>query len=115
MMATASKGTMSFSKACSGSKIKRLQLCLRGGFGLPGCRDVLFRRLSIQLSLGGLLSSRAHLCFTGHRQSRSWPHPVNSPEAALGLGPLPEHIFLRSSAEDAQAQQTTISKHNRSH
>jgi hypothetical protein len=29
---------------------------------------VLFRRLSIQLSLGGLLSSRARFCFTGQRQ-----------------------------------------------
>src|SRR5487761_2295641 len=37
-------------------------------------RRLLFRRLSIQLSLGRLLSSRADLCFTGRQN----PKPVTS-------------------------------------
>src|SRR5262249_3881455 len=64
-MATSSKRNDEFCKACSGSEIKGLLVAIWGGLASPNAETVLFRRLSIQLSLGGLLSSRAHLCLAG--------------------------------------------------
>ena len=66
-MATASKGTMSFLRhARLGNK--GLPISIWGGFGLPKCGDVFISSPSIQLSLGGLLSSRARFCFTGRQE-----------------------------------------------
>ena len=61
-MATSSKRNDEFCKACSGSEIKGLLIGIWGGLASPNAETFLFRRLSVQLSLGGLLSSRAHLC-----------------------------------------------------
>src|SRR2546421_9923712 len=58
-------GLDEFSKACSGSEIKVSRFAFGEALASPKVETVLFRRLSIQLSLGGLLSSRAHLCLTG--------------------------------------------------
>ena len=63
-MATSSNRNDEFCKACSGSERKGL-LVIWGGLASPNAETFLFRRLSIQLSLGGVLSSRAHLCFAG--------------------------------------------------
>ena len=68
-MATSSKGNDEFCKACSGSEIKGLLIGIWGGLASPNAETFLFRRLSIQLSLGGLLSSRARLRFTGRPES----------------------------------------------
>src|SRR5689334_19407471 len=59
---------MSFGKACSGSEIKVCQFAFGEGVASPKVETILFRRLSIQLSLGGLLSSRARLCLPGQKQ-----------------------------------------------
>jgi hypothetical protein len=64
-MATSSKRNDEFCKACSDSEIKGLLVAIWGGLASPNAKTFLFRRLSIQLCLGGLLSSRAHLCFAG--------------------------------------------------
>src|SRR5262245_43783752 len=77
-MATSSKRNDEFCEACSGSEIKGLPLSIWGGFGLPKCGDVfLFRRLSIQLSLGRLLSSRNGLCLTGREEFNPFRGWVN--------------------------------------
>jgi len=57
-----------FWKACSGSEIMVSNVAFGEVLASPKVETVLFRRLSIQLSLGGLLSSRVRLCFTGQRQ-----------------------------------------------
>ncbi len=68
-MATSSKRNDEFFEACSGSEIKGLPCWHLGRFWPPQMRRrFLFRRLSIQLTLGGLLSSRARLCFTGRQE-----------------------------------------------
>jgi hypothetical protein len=54
-----------FWKACSGSEIKVSTVAFGEVVTSPKVETILFRRLSIQLSLGGLLSSRARLCLTG--------------------------------------------------
>jgi hypothetical protein len=59
---------MSFRKACSGSEIKVSGIAFGEVSASPKVETVLFRRLSVQLSLGGVLSSRARLCFTGQKQ-----------------------------------------------
>jgi hypothetical protein len=56
---------MSFRKAYSGSEIKVSPFTFGEVVASPKAETVLFRRLSIQLSLGELLSSRARLCLTG--------------------------------------------------
>jgi hypothetical protein len=59
---------MSFRKACSGSEIKVSGIAFGEVSASPKVETVLFRRLSVQLSLGGVLSSRARFCFTGQKQ-----------------------------------------------
>jgi hypothetical protein len=59
------KGLDEFWKACSGSEIKVCEFAFGEVVASPKVETVLFRRLSVQLSLGELLSSRARLCLTG--------------------------------------------------
>ena len=54
-----------FWKACSGSEIKVSTVAFGEVVTSPKVETILFRRLSLQLTLGGLLSSRARLCLTG--------------------------------------------------
>jgi hypothetical protein len=62
------KGLDEFWKACSGSEIKVSEFAFGEVVASPKVETVLFRRLSIQLSLGGLLSSRARRCLAGQNQ-----------------------------------------------
>mgnify|MGYP006955683252 CR=1 FL=1 len=59
---------MSFFEAYSGSEIKVSLFPFGEVLASPNAETFLFRRISIQLSLDGLLSSRARLCFTGQHQ-----------------------------------------------
>lgn len=78
IMATSSRLTMSFLRhARLGNK--GLSNFIWGGISLPKCAETLFiSSPSIQLSLGGLLSSRAHFCFTGRQQSKRRTDEVNA-------------------------------------
>ena len=64
-MATASRRNDEFCKACSGSEIEVCRFPLREVLASPNAETFSISSPSIQLSLGGLLSSRARLCFTG--------------------------------------------------
>ncbi len=57
-----------FFKAYSGSEIKVCLFAFGEVWVSPNVETFLFRRPSIQLSLGGLLSSRARFRFTGLKQ-----------------------------------------------
>ena len=71
-----------FFKACSGSEIKLCRFSFGEVLASPNAQTFLFRRLSIQLSLGGLLSSRARFCFTGQQQLKA----LETPSQFSGLG-----------------------------
>jgi len=58
-------GLDEFWKACSGSEIMVSEVAFGEVLASPKVETVLFRRLSIQLSLGEVLSSRARRCLTG--------------------------------------------------
>src|SRR2546423_10770993 len=58
-------GLDEFSKACSGSEIKVSWFGFGEALASPKMETFLFRRLSIQLSLGGSPSCSAPLCLTG--------------------------------------------------
>ena len=97
MMATSSNQNDEFYEACSGSEIKVSRFPFGEVLASPNAETFLFRRLSIQLSLGGLLSSRARLCFTGQQQfSRSVPRRsmVRPSSPAAGLAQRSAGVFF---------------------
>jgi len=57
-----------FYKACSGSEIESLPFPFGEVLASPNAETFSISSPSIQLSLGGLLSSRARLCFTGRQE-----------------------------------------------
>jgi len=73
MLATSSRRNDEFYEAYSGSEIKVSRFSFGEVLASPNVETFLFRRLSVQLSLGGLLSSRAHLCLTGQPQLKRLP------------------------------------------
>jgi len=120
-MATSSKGRMSFLRhARLGNK--GLPICIWGGFGLPKCGDVFISSPSVQLSLGGLLSSRARLCFAGRQELKcsldavngwpsSWRLRQSNPRRLFDLrqrmatASHPRRLFyLRQQAERSRSQ-----------
>ena len=70
-------GLDEFWKACSGSEIKVSEFTFEEAVASSKAETVLFRRLSIQLSLGELLSSRARLCLTGRCEFNRFMEQVN--------------------------------------
>jgi hypothetical protein len=63
--ATSSHRNDEFFKACSGSEIEVCRWPFGEVLASPKAETFSISSPSIQLSLGGLLSSRAHLCLTG--------------------------------------------------
>jgi hypothetical protein len=70
-MATSSKRNDEFFEACSGSEIKVSRFSFGEVLASPNAETLFISSPSIQLSLGGLLSSRAHLCFAGQQQLKA--------------------------------------------
>ena len=71
-MATSSKETMSFRRHTRDSEIEGLfNLAFGAAPTSPKAQTRSISSPSIQLSLGGVLSSRAHLCFTGQPEAKS--------------------------------------------
>src|SRR6185436_3460264 len=57
-----------FFKACSGSETKVCHFSFGEVLASPNVETFFISSPSIQLSLGGLLSSRARVCFTGQTE-----------------------------------------------
>jgi hypothetical protein len=71
--ATSSHRNQEFCKACSGSEIEVCRLPFGEVLASPKAETFSISSPSIQLSLGGVLSSRARLCLTGQPQLKALP------------------------------------------
>ncbi len=68
---------MSFTKASSGSEMESAELPFGEVWASPNAPASSIPSPSFPLSLGGLLSSRARLCFTGRQESKPTLGGVN--------------------------------------
>ncbi len=95
-MATASHTNPEFWKGMLGSELTKVSWVQDWGRfkASPNTETLVTSSPSIQLSLGGLLSSRAHLCFTGQVESTGLGRRVNGARASSGLKTtIPGRLF----------------------